>query len=80
MPSITPPNFPKKRTERQKQALVDYNFKQLKKHAADLAELAKSLQTEIEKSNANVLSIEIVKKAEKVEKLAKKVKNEAKGF
>ena len=46
----------------------------------DLAELAKSLQNEIEKSNANVLSLEIVRKAAKAEKLAKKIKNEAKAY
>ena len=79
IPQVTPSGFPKP-NEKQKQALLDYNFKKLKKHAADLAELAKSLQKEIEKSNENVLSLEIVKKADEVEKLAKKIKNEAKGY
>lgn len=78
IPQILAPQFPKS-SEKQKQALADYNFKKLKKHAADLAELAKSLQKEIEKSNANILSLDIVKKADKVEKLARKVKNEVKG-
>lgn len=59
---------------------MDDNFKKLKEHAQDLAELAKSLQAEIEKSNENVLSLEIVKKADEAEKLARKIKNEAKGF
>lgn len=77
--SPSPEHFPKS-SQKQKQALLDYNFKKLKEHAQDLAELAKSLQTEVEKSNENVLSLEIVKKAEQVEKLAKKIKNEAKGF
>lgn len=75
IPSVRMP----RRTERQKQALVDYNFNQMKKHVKRLAELAASLQKEIAKTNENVLSLEIVKKAEKVEKLAKKIKNEAKG-
>ena len=77
--SPSPEHFPRT-SQKQKQALLDYNFKKLKQHAQDLAELAKSLQTEIEKSNENVLSLEIVKKAEQAEKLAKKIKNEAKGF
>ncbi len=77
--SPSPGNFPKNSQKREK-ALLDYNYKKLKQHAQDLAELAKSLQTEIEKSNENVLSLEIVKKAEQAEKLAKKIKNEAKGF
>ena len=69
-----------KSSQKRKKALLDYNFKKLKQHAQELAELAKSLQTEIEKSNENVLSLEIVKKAERAEKLAKKIKNEAKGL
>lgn len=77
--SPSPETFPKSSQKRQK-ALMDYNFKKLKQHAQDLADLAKSLQTEIEKSNENVLSLEIVKKAEQAEKLAKKIKDEAKGL
>lgn len=77
--SPAPETFPKS-SQKRKKALMDYNFKKLKQHAQDLAELAKSLQTEIEKSNENVLSLEIVKKAEQAEKLAKKIKDEAKGF
>lgn len=77
--SPAPGRFPK-HSQKRKKALLDYNFKKLKQHAQDLAELAKSLQTEIEKSNENVLSLEIVKKAAQAEKLAKKIKNEAKGY
>jgi hypothetical protein len=69
-----------KTSQKRKKALLDDNFKKLKQHAQDLAELAKSLQDEIEKSNENVLSLEIIKKADEAEKLAKKIKNEAKGF
>ena len=72
------PTFPK-RTRDQKKALMELNFKKLKDHAKALAELSKSLQDDIEKSNENVLSLEIVKKAEQAEKLAKQIKNEAKG-
>ena len=78
-PAETPEGFPKG-AQKQKKALMDYNFKKLKEHAQDLAELAKSLQAEIEKSNENVLSLEIIHKADEVEKLARKIKNEAKGF
>jgi hypothetical protein len=78
-PMESPEGFPKA-SQKRKKALLDYNFKKLKQHAQDLAELAKSLQTDIEKSNENVLSLEIVKKAEEAEKLAKKIKSEAKGF
>ncbi len=72
------PTFPRP-TRKQRQALMDHNFKKLKDHARELAELTKSLQADIEKSNENVLSLEIVRKAEQVEKLAKQIKDEAKG-
>ena len=75
----SPENFPRNNQKQQK-ALMDYNFKKLKEHAQDLADLAKSLQAEVEKSNENVLSLEIVKKADEAEKLARKIKNEAKGL
>jgi hypothetical protein len=74
-PDLTP-----KRTEKQKEALVKYNFKEMQKHADQLAELAQSLQKKIGESNVNELSLEVVRKAEEIEKLAKKIKNEAKGI
>jgi hypothetical protein len=78
-PPEPPTRFPKS-SHKRKKAMLDYNFKKLKQHAQDLAELAKSLQIEIEKSNENVLSLDIVKKAKEAEELAKKIKREAKGF
>jgi hypothetical protein len=72
------PHFPKP-TRKQKKAIMDSNFKKLKEHAKALAELSKSLQEDIEKSNENVLSLEIVKKAEQAEKLARQIRDEAKG-
>jgi hypothetical protein len=72
------PHFPTP-TRKQKKALMDRNFEKLKEHAKALAELSKSLQEDVEKSNENVLSLEIVKKAEQAEKLAKQIKDEAKG-
>ena len=80
LPAAEPPDVFPKPGEKRKKALLDDNFKKLKEHAQDLAELAKSLQAEIEKSNENVLSLEILKKADEAEKLARKIKYEAKGF
>jgi len=74
------PERPPGKGEKQKEALVKYNFKQMKKHADQLAELAQSLQKKIDGSNENVLSLEVVRNAEEIEKLAKKIKNEAKGY
>lgn len=62
----------------QKQTPADNNFKQLKKHAKHLKALAGTLKKEIDKSNPNVLSLEIVRKAEEVQKLAKTIEDEAK--
>jgi len=80
LPAAEPPDVFAKPAEKRKKAILDDNFKRLKEHAQDLADLAKSLQAEIEKSNENVLSLEILKKADEAEKLARKIKSEAKGF
>jgi hypothetical protein len=73
-------NPPPERTPKQKEALLKSNFKEMKKHADQLAEMAQSLQKKIGQTNENVLSIEVVREAEEIEKLAKKIKNEAKGY
>jgi hypothetical protein len=79
-PPLPPTNSTQGRTEKQKEALVKSNFRQMKKHANELAELAQSLQRKIDQTNENVLSLEIIQKAEEIEKLAKKIKSEAKGY
>lgn len=68
-----------KQAEERKQALREYNFEQMKKHAERLSRMAVSLQKEIASSSEDVLSLEIVRKAARIEKLARKIKNEAKG-
>ena len=72
----TPPTL----TPKQKQDLLKSGFAQMKKDTDQLLELAKSLQKDIDKGNENVLSIQVVGKAEKIEKLAKKIKNTARGY
>jgi hypothetical protein len=67
-------------SEKQKENLLKYNFKEMKKEAQELSTLAKSLQEDLEHSNENVLSLGVVSKAEKIEKLAKKIKDTAKGL
>lgn len=64
---------------KQKQAILKSNFGKMKRDAEDLSALAKSLQEEIDKSNENVLSLKVVEKAEKIERLARKIKAVAKG-
>lgn len=65
-------------TTKQRRALLKSNFEKIKKDTDELTGLAKSLQEEVDKSNENVLSLKIVEKAEKIENLARKIKNAAK--
>jgi len=66
-------------TKKQKQQLLKSNFEKMKRDADELYELAKSLQEDLDKSNQNVLSLKVVGRAEKIEKLARKIKTAAKG-
>lgn len=56
-------------SDRQKQLVQDTN---------KLLELATQLKTEVDKTNQDVLSVDVIKKAEEIEKLAKNVKNQMK--
>jgi len=51
----------------------------IRKDTEKLLELATELKQEVDKSNENMLSMGVVKKAEEIEKLAKSVKNKMKG-
>jgi len=64
---------------KQRQELLKSKYEKLKKDATDLAGLAKSLQDDIEASNQNVLDLKVADKAEKIEKLARRIKAAAKG-
>ena len=48
--------------------------KKLKEDTERLLSLATELKESVDKTNQNVLSLEVVKKAEEIEKLAKKIK------
>jgi hypothetical protein len=65
---------------KQKNALIMDNFKRTKNDVAKLSRLVRSLQQAINKSNANILSVSIVKQANNIEKLAKRIKSETKGY
>ena len=73
------PNPPLAVTPKQRRAILKSNFEKIKKDTEELAALAKSLQDEIGKSNENVLSLKVVDDADKIEKLARRIKNTAKG-
>jgi hypothetical protein len=65
---------------RQKQDMLKSNFEKMKKDTDVLLDLAKALQKDLDGSNQNVLSLKVLDKAEKIEKLAKKIKNSARGY
>jgi hypothetical protein len=67
-------------TRKQKRNLLKQNFEKMKRDAEELATLAKALQEDLDKSNENLLSWQVVNKAEKIEKLAKRIKSTARGF
>ena len=77
--SIQEPSPPPS-TEKQKNDLLKANFEKMKHDAGELVDLAKALQQELEKSNQNILSLDVVEKADKIEKLAKRIKGAARGF
>jgi hypothetical protein len=60
--------------------MLKANFDRMKRDAKELADLAKDLQEQLDKSNENVLSLGIVDKADKIEKLARKIKSTARGY
>ncbi len=51
----------------------------LKKDTEKLLELATELKQYVDKSNENTLSLDVIKKADQIEKLAKSVKDKMKG-
>ena len=63
-----------------KKAVLEQHQKDIKKDIEKLYNLATQLKTEVEKTDATtVLSIGMVKKAEEIEKLARQIKDRAKG-
>ncbi|MGH9359815.1 MAG: hypothetical protein ACRD1O_11675 [Terriglobia bacterium] len=77
-PITPPPDSPDALSQKQKSAIVSSNFTRAKQDAAKLRQLADALEKEVDATNQNVLSLRIVESASKIEKLARKIRNEAK--
>jgi hypothetical protein len=74
--SKQPESFPKSSDH----SLLKLNQKDLKRDVQRLVELAQALQKEVEKTDSTeVLSLSVVRKAEEIEKLAKRIKSLARG-
>jgi len=85
MPSVSPSPSPgedtweiEQRKEMQKKSNLERQ-QQLKKDTEKLLELATELKQYVDKSNENTLSLDVIKKADQIEKLAKSVKDKMKG-
>lgn len=60
--------------------ILESNEKDMKKKVEQLYELARELKEEVEKTDSTkVLSLNLMKKAEEIEKLAHDIKNRSKG-
>jgi hypothetical protein len=78
VPDFGPPTSPKmeeqqaraRSTERQKKLVADTD---------KLLTLATELKTDVDKTNQNILSMDVIKKADEIEKLAHSVKERMKG-
>jgi hypothetical protein len=84
-----PPGVPQKRDEdaweaqQKREAAKKENLKRqqdLKKDTDKLLELATQLKQYVDKTNENTLSLEVIRKAEEIEKLAHSVKEKMKGL
>lgn len=60
--------------------LLEENDKDMKKKVLQLYDLASQLKEQVEKTDSSkVLSLDLLKKAEEIEKLAHDIKNRSKG-
>lgn len=62
----------------QAEAILKADHEKSLNDAAELLKLAEKLKTELEKNDRHVLSVSSVRTAEKIEKLAKRIKNRLK--
>ena len=74
------PPAPEEGPKPDSRAILKENQKDIKKDVLRLAELAQELKKEAEKTDsAQVLSLQLVRKAEEIEKLAKHIRSLARG-
>jgi hypothetical protein len=65
---------------RQAKALNKQRHEELKESTDKLLELAEQLKEYVDKTDENMLSLDVIKKAEEIEKLAKRVREKMKGY
>ena len=82
-PNKPPPLFPEdgvRITPKQRREMLKSNFAKTKADVQQLYEMTKKLRDDMGKSNADELNLKLVNRAAQIEKLARKIKNESRGF
>jgi len=75
----TDPNEERMERERQKHMNKD-RFQSLRRDTARLLQLSSELKQYVDKASENTLSLDVIRKAEEVEKLAKRVKEKMRAY
>lgn len=78
-PKGPPEPFEKEQQRTMEKARNEGRQKELKRDTVRLLELATELKQYVDRTNESVLSVEVIRKAEEIERLAKSVKNKMKG-
>ncbi len=66
--------------KRRRKALNKERFDELKRDTDKLLALATELKTHVDKADENMLSLDVLKKTEQIEKLAKSVREKMRGY
>jgi hypothetical protein len=75
----TNPDIPSRAQKEMEKKANDQRQAELKRDADKLLQLSTELKQYVDKSNQNVLSLDVIRKAEEIEKLAHSVKTKMKG-
>ena len=76
---LGPMELPSKVSEEQAKSRNVERQKKLEEDTAKLLSLATELKEQVGKTNQNIMSVDVIKKAEEIERLAKNVKERMKG-
>jgi hypothetical protein len=64
----------------QSEEILKADHKASLKDAGDLVKLAEELKIELEKNDRHILSVQLIKKTEEIEKLAKRIRSRMRRF
>jgi len=78
-PRITP-GPPSPLTPEQQTKLNKDRYEKLKKNTDELLKLATELKESVDKANQDTLSVDVIKKTEQIEKLAKSIRDKMKNY